>query len=689
MTTYSPRDLTKLFDPASVAIVGASEDPDKYGNWLALRALRDTRPSYFVNRSRGTVLGRPTVPRLAGLDHAVDLAVIAVPAVSFEEAVDDALEGGARAIIGITAGLGELGGDHLRSQRAVVARVREAGAVLLGPNCFGVLDHSTGLDACASTFPRGSVALISQSGNLAMDIAAHLHVGGLGVSRFVSVGNQADVDVADLIESCVEHEPTRAIAVYCEGFSSGPKFAQACANAYESGKSVVLLTVGRGTASARGAASHTGSLVTSLSVVQAVCDAAGAELVSTPAEMANLLQALIRTTPPPGPRVGVLADGGGHGSLASDALEQQGLVVEPFAEHTSSFAATELPAGAGTSNPIDIAGAGERDIDCFYRISRLLVEDADIDSVLLAGYFGGYRGYSAALGRRELEVARRIGRLVTESGHTFVAHLMFDRSPAARLLRAAGVAVFRDVGAAAWALERLRARAAAAPTGVPPTPEPAEPITRAGYWPARRALAAAGVPFVPADEVRTGADLAHALRGLHYPLVLKALGDEHKSDRGGVRLGIGNDAELEEAWHDVQERLRPPSCSLEQMADLDHTVEIIVGTRRDPTFGTVVLVGLGGVHTELLHDTQCALGPVTPSSAVAMLNRLRGAPLFHGFRGRPGVDLAAAGELISSLSWFAAAHPEVTELECNPVAVGPTGAVALDARIILGAESRE
>lgn len=685
-TTRSSRDLSRLFDPASVAIVGASEDPDKYGNWLALRALRDTRPTHFVNRSREMVLGRRTVSSLASLGEQVDLAVIAVPAANFEDAVDDALGAGARAIVGITAGLGELGGDHLRRQHAMVDRVRDAGAVLLGPNCFGVLDHSTGLDACASRFPRGSVGLISQSGNLAMDIAAQLHVGGLGVSRLASIGNQADIDVADLVDSCVGHEPTRAIAVYCEGFPAGRRFAQACANAYDAGKPVVLLTVGRGTASVRGAASHTGSLVTSWAVMRAVCDAVGAELVSTPGEMAHLLQALTRTTAPPGPRVGVFADGGGHASLASDALEHQGLVVEPFAAHTSSLAATQLPVGAGTSNPIDIAGAGERDMDCFYRISRLLVEDADIDSVLLAGYFGGYRSYSTALGHQELEVARQIGRLVRESGQTFVAHLMFDRSPAARALRAGGVAVFRDVEAAAWALHRLWARAAATPTGVPRTPAPAEPIIQAGYWAARRALAAAGVPFVPGVEVRTRPELEHALPRLDFPLVLKALGEEHKSDKGGVRLGIGDRAELDAAWRDLQERLGPPTCSLEQMADLDNAVEIIVGVRRDPTFGPIVLVGLGGVHTELLQDTRCALGPVTQATAVAMLGRLRGAPLFRGFRGRPDVDVAAAGALISSLSWFAAAHPEVCELECNPVAVGPAGAVALDARIILGAD---
>ena len=676
------RDLSGLFDPRSIAIIGASDDPNKYGNWLAQRALSGPRPVVLVNRSRDTVLGHRAVRRLGG--EQVDLAVIAVPAVGFNDAVDEALRAGARAIVAITSGLGELGGEHLVRQQAITARVRAAGAVLLGPNCFGLLDHSTRLDVCSNDLPRGSISLISQSGNVALDVAAQLDAYGLGVSRFVSVGNQADIDVAELIDSCVEHEPTTAIALYCEGFSDGRAFVAAAARAHRAGKPVVLLTVGRGAASVRGAASHTGAMITSETVIAAACDAAAAELVSSAAQMADLLQAVTRMGAPRGRRVAIVADGGGHASLASDAIEAAGLSVEPFGPETRAALGAQLPPSAGTSNPVDIAGAGERDIDCFRQLTELMLGSADVHSTVLSGYFGGYREYNEQLGSEELAVAEAIPKLVGQAAGTFVAQLMFDRSPAAQALRDGGVAVYRDIETAAWALRRVTERSLDRSTVVPTVPAAEPPITEVGYWPSRRQLMAAGIPFGPATEVATRAELIGAADRLTYPLVLKALADEHKSDQGGVVLGIETRDQLLDAWQDLQQRLAPPTCSVEQMIDLTDAVELIVGVRNDPSFGTVVLVGLGGVFTELLRDTQCALGPVTAGTARRMMTALRGSAVLAGFRGRPAVHLDHAAALISSLSAFAAGHPEIGEIECNPVAVTPETAISLDARIILG-----
>jgi acetate---CoA ligase (ADP-forming) len=677
------RNVEALFNPRSIAVVGASNDPEKYGHWLAVRALAGSRPVHLVNPSRRTVLERQAVPSLGQLGEQVDLAVVTVPAAAFEDAVDDALRAGVHAIVGITSGLGELGGEHLVRQQALVQRVRKAGAVLLGPNCLGVLDHTSGLDACANDFPVGSVGLLSQSGNIAIDVAGRLAGYGMGVSRFASIGNQADVDFADLIDSLAAHDGTKAIALYCEGFRDGRRFARSAARAAKAGKPVVLLTVGRSSASARGAASHTGSMVSSQAVIQAACEASGAELVASPAEMADLLQGLTRTAVPRGPRVAVFADGGGHASLASDAVEARDLAVEPFSAETRANVAAELPANAGTSNPIDIAGAGEKDIECFSRVSQVLVDAPDLDSVLLTGYFGGYRDYITELGNGELRVAKEVADIASRSRGAFIAHLMFDRSPAAEVLRAGGVAVYRDIETAAWVLRRITARGDATTFGVPDMPASLLPVTDAGYWPARRELHAAGIPFVPAAEVSSLEELRHAASDLRFPMVLKALGDEHKSDRGGVILGITDQTQLERAWADLQDRLAPPTVSVEEMADLTHAVELIVGVRQDPSFGPVVLVGIGGVYTELLRDTRCALGPVAPEAARELLRSLKGAALLTGFRSRPSVNVDAAAEVVSAVSWYAAVHPEISEIECNPVVVTPEGATALDARIIL------
>ncbi|TWP54171.1 acetate--CoA ligase family protein [Lentzea tibetensis] len=662
------RDLTALFAPRSVAVVGASDDHSKYGNWISVRALRGSREVHLVNRTRPTVLGRPTVPSLRDVDGPVDLAVITVPAQGFAAAVDDALAIGVRAVVGITGGLGD-------QQDEIARKVREAGACLLGPNCLGVLDCSTNLELTSYDFPAGQVAMISQSGNIAIELAGPLADAGLGYSRFASLGNQADLDAADLVDACAEHDETRAIALYCEDFRDGRRFARAAARAHAAGKPVVLLAVGRGQASARGARSHTGSLVTDGVVVEAACDAAGIELVSTPTEMAHLLQALLRTRPPRGRRVAVFADGGGQAQVASDCLEAAGMDVPRFTPELAADVAADLPPAAATENPVDVAGGGEQDIGCFSRITATLTETGEVDAVLLTGFFGGYGEYGPSLAAGELAAAHDIAAL---KGNV-VVHTMNWRSLAADVLREGGVAVYRSVEDAVWALDRLTRRGAHVPPGVPPIP-PAEPPLRGNdYWTARRFLSSAGLPFPPGAEVRTLAELRAAR--LRYPVVLKALGDDHKSDRGGVVLGIDTPEALEDAWHDVATRLTPEACSVEEMADT--SVELILGVRQDLRFGPVVLAGFGGVYAEVLRDNRCALGPVSKERARRLLLSLRGAPLLTGFRGRPAVDVDAAADVLVALSEVAAAHPELAEIECNPVAVTPHGALCLDARIVL------
>lgn len=681
--TTARRDLTALFSPRSVAVVGASDDQSKYGNWIARHALRGDRPVHLVNRARSTVLGRPAAPSVTAIGEPVDLAVIAVPAAGFEAAVDDALAAGAKAIVGISAGLGESGVDGQLRERALAERVRDAGACLLGPNCLGVLDHSAGLELASNDFPAGSVALLSQSGNIAIELAALVADHGLGFSRFASLGNQADVGIADLIDACVDHDETEAIAIYCEDFRDGRRFAEAALRAHHAGKPVVLLAVGRGAAAARGARSHTGAMVSPGVVVDAACAAAGMELVSTPTEMVHLLQGLLRTRPPRGRRAAVFADGGGQASVASDCLDAAGWRVDEFSPVLSAAVAAELPPTAAVSNPVDVAGGGEQDISCFSRVTDRLLGSDEIEAVLLTGFFGGYVGYSAELGAGELLTAHDIAALHRDRDTTLVVQTMSWQSQAADTLRAEGVPVYRDVADAVWVLDRLAARAQRPPRTVPVLPAQAEPITSTGYWQARRLLADAGLPFVSATEVATPDELRAAASELRYPLVLKALGDEHKSDRGGVLLGLRDDAELDAAWHDLQARLSPPTCSVEEQTDLTDAVELIVGVRSDPRFGPVVLVGIGGVHTELLADTRCALGPVDAASARELLLSLRGSRLLTGFRGRPPVDVDGAAAVVARLSEFAAAHPEIAEIECNPVAVTPHRALCLDARIVL------
>ncbi|MGZ4431900.1 MAG: CoA-binding protein, partial [Gaiellales bacterium] len=387
------RDLQPLFDPRSVAVLGASGDPAKWGNWLARGALRGAhrRSVYLVNHNGGEILGQRTYRSVEELPEAPELVVVAVPAAAFEQAIDASLARGARALVGITAGLGESGEDGLARQQALVERVRAHGAMLLGPNCLGVFDASSELGLASNEFPAGRIGLISQSGNLALELGLLARAAGLGFSRFASIGNQADLDLAELVSSFALHEHTHAIGVYVEDFLDGRAFVEAAAAA---GKPLVLLTVGRSEASVRAARSHTGALVSHLAVVEAACRASGARLVSTPAAMIDTLQALLTRPRLAGRRIAVVSDGGGHGAIACDSVADAGLALPALSDRLAADLAGLLPETAATGNPIDLAGGGERDFHSYSQVVRRLLESDEVDGVLLTGYFGGYSQYS-------------------------------------------------------------------------------------------------------------------------------------------------------------------------------------------------------------------------------------------------------------------------------------------------------
>lgn len=688
------RDLTALFDPGSVAVVGASDDPAKYGHAVASQALRapDRRPVHLVNRRGGTVLGRSAAPSLAAIGEPVELVVISVPGAGFEAAVDDALACGAKAIVAITAGFAEAGPAGLARQRAVAARVRAAGAVLVGPNCLGIADNTTELYLASDRFAPGGVALLSQSGNLALELQLRCAPHGVGFSRFVSLGNQADVTLVDLVEDCARHEATSAIAVYAEDFGDGRAFARAAAAA---GKPVVLLTAGRGTASARSAQSHTGALTTSANVVAAACRDAGVELVHTPREMAVVLAALAAGPPAGtgGRRTAVFTDGGGHGAIAADAAEDAGLDVPELGAPTQRRLRDVLWEQSAVGNPVDLAGMGEQNPLSYADTVGELLAAQEVDAVLMTGYFGGYAASEGGLGggpaggsalaRGESRAALEIVTHLAAAPKPLVVQSMYPRSPSCRLLARAGVPVFGATEDAARALAAMIARGAGGTRGLLPLPAPAAPLRDPGYHDVRALLDSAGVPFPRAREITDEAGLLAAAGEFEGPYVLKALHVLHKSDAGGVALRLADRGALLAAYRDMRARLGAPSYSVEAMADLTDGIELIVGVNRDPRFGPVALVGLGGVLTETLRDVAFSLAPVPARRAEELLRGLRTSGLLAGVRGRPAVDVAAAAAVIERVTAVAAAHPEIAELEVNPLLVRPDGALALDARAVL------
>src|SRR5438552_9160915 len=448
------RSLDSLFAPRSVAVVGASRDPGKWGGQLARGALRGRhrRAVGLVNRHGGEILGTPAHRTLDELPTAPELVVACVPAAQLVQTVDDALAVGAQAIVGISAGLGEA------EERGLRERVRAADAVLLGPNCLGVFDRDAELDLAPWVdFPPGAIGLIAQSGNLSLELALLAEREGLGFSRFASLGNQADLEAAELVESFAGHEATRLIALYVEDFRDGRAFARAAAAAE---KPVVLLTVGGSEAGARAARSHTRALVSDLAVVDAACRAAGIVRVSTPRELVDAAKALLHGRRPRGRRLAVLGDGGGPGVVAADVAAQHGLELPRLTPRLAAELATVLPETATTENPVDFAGGAEQDIRTFERVVRLLLDSGEADALLVSGYFGGYDTDA------EREVAVAIAAAATHDGTPLVVHSIHPQSKAAAALVSAGALVYLEIEPAVTALATLAQLDEHAPRGL-------------------------------------------------------------------------------------------------------------------------------------------------------------------------------------------------------------------------------
>lgn len=665
--------------------MGASNDPTKWGHALARNALRGAhrRSVFLVNRRGEAILGQPSYRSLADLPEAPELVAMVVRADVFEAALDDALRAGVGAIVAITAGLGERDQAGLTLQRATAQRVRAAGAVLLGPNCLGVADTETDLNLTWGAIQPGSVGLISQSGNLGLELVQLAQAASLGFSRFVSVGNQADVDAAECLQALIDHEPTHAIAVYLEDFGDGRAFASIAESAAAAGKPVVLLTIGTTAASARVAYSHTGALVSDSIAVDAACQSSGMYRVQTPLQMIDLLQVLLAPRQMNGRRVAIAGDGGGHVALAADRLIARGLQVERFSDRLAATLTSMLPPTATASNPVDIAGAGEADIVNFERVIRFIAQSGEADAILLTGYFGGYSEQSEDYRRSEIEVAGALANAAHEAGRLLVVHTMYPASPTSQHLRGLGVPVYADIDAAARALGRLAERMVNPPLGMPaPLPSPTKTATLpTDYVGARQLLAAAGIPFGEARPVESEQAAIEAASAIGYPVVLKALGSLHKSDAGGVRLAIAGADQIVEAFREMQGRLHARTFSVEKEAPLALGVELLIGVKRDRHFGPIALVGLGGIHAELVADLAVALAPISVDQGVRLIRSLRAAELLLGRRGARPLDVEAAARALSALSHFAAARPEVGEVEVNPLLVLARGVLGLDARL--------
>ena len=404
--------------------------------------------------------------------------------------------------------------------------------------------------------------------------------------------------------------------------------------------------------------------------------------VTTPKQLIDCALGCLAPHRPAGRRVAIVGDGGGTGVVTADLVTEAGLELPTLSPELASRLTAIAPTVV-TANPVDLAGAGEQDFWNFERVNTAVLASGEVDAVIFTGYFGGYSQMNETFAAIETEVGHAIARAAAVSGRPLFAQAMFWDSSPARALREGGVPVYRDIEAVVDTLERLVRQQEARAHGVAAEGEPAVPIGGDGYFESRELLANGGVAFAAARHAASVEEARAAADGLGYPVVLKALGLLHKSDAGGVALGLVDDAAVAAAATDMHERLAPAGYSVETMVATAEGVELIVGCRRDPRFGPLVLVGLGGIYAELLHDVRLALAPAGADELEGLLLSLRGAGVLTGARGRAPVDVRAAAEAAAALSRVAAAHPEIAEIEINPLLVTPAGATGLDARVVL------
>ncbi len=691
------RSVARILAPSSIAVIGASRRADTIGNGVLRNLLAGdfAGPVYPINPNASSVAGVAAHPDLAAVPGPVDLAVVCVRAELVDGIVDDCIRKGVRGLVVISAGFAELGGEHRDAERALVRRLRANGIRMIGPNCMGVVNTAPGVQMNATFAPDppvpGHIAFASQSGGLGIELLAESGVRDLGISSFVSLGNKADVSSNDLLQLWGEDPDTHVVLLYLESFGNPTKFARL---AREVGRTTPIIAVksGRTVAGARGTSSHTAALAAPDDVVDTLLHEAGVIRVDTLEELFDTASIAVHQPLPRGPRVAIVSNGGGPGILAADACVTAGLQVDELSAATQDALRAVVSPDGSVSNPIDLVASASADV---YRATLdILVADPDVDALLVI--------FVPPLVTRADDVAAALVAAAARATDTTITACFLGRTgvlprsdPGART-----VPTYAFPEAAAGALGRVARHAAwrSRPAGVLPSYDDideeraravAEEFVRehpdggwAPYATVQALLAAFGIATVPSRVVATAEEAADAAAAFDRPVALKAASPAlvHKTDVGGVALELATPDATREAFSAMHERLGDTMGGAVVQVMADEGVEMIVGCTRDPLFGPLVLVGLGGVQAELLRDTALRFAPLTDQDAHDAVRSLRGAPLLLGYRNRPPADVAALEEVVLRVGLLAAAVPELVELDANPVLVGTDGARIVDLR---------
>lgn len=717
--------LDPILRPNSIAVVGASRQPNTIGWQILDNLLRQGfhGPVYPVNPKAAAIHSIPAYGSVKEIPGPVDLAVIVVPKEHVSAVADECIEAGVKGIVVISAGFREVGGDGVAREQELVDKLRAAGVRMVGPNCLGIINNDPAISMNATFAPAyppfGPVGFVSQSGAMGASILDYAESLGIGISMFVSSGNKADVSGNDLLEYWEHDENTQLVLMYLESFGNPAKFVEAGRRVTRR-KPVCVVKSGRTGAGARAAASHTGALAGTELATDALIAQAGAIRAHSVNHLFDLAMAFGNQPLPAGNHVAIVTNAGGPGIIAADACESAGLAVVALSPETEAKLRTRLPEEASVKNPVDLIASAtpegyEFALDC-------VLEDPTIDAAIAA--------FVPPLGIQTKDVAAAIVRVnERHPGKPLLAVLM------GRQGLPAGLAELHESRIPAYIFPESAARALAAmwhfrqnidrPAGRVVGFETddaavagildatlAEGRTKLSEPDALRVLEAYEIPtvpwaFVPSAGAGSLANrAAEAADHLGFPVALKVVSPAvvHKTEVGGVALGLKSKAEVERAVRDMVKRVeaavagrvpeQTPEASparraapviegllLQAMAT--GGTETIVGLTRVPRVGALVMFGLGGIYVEVMRDVVLRLAPLVDADAEQMIREVKMFPLLAGARGSDPRDLDALADTVLRISQLAERHPRIVEMDINPLVALPSGVMAVDGRIQL------
>lgn len=688
--------LDAFFRPRSIAVIGASSDPLKIGGRpVALLKESFRGPLYPVSRSHRDIQGLPAFPTTSAIGATVDLAIVCLPAAATLAAIEDCAAAGVKAAVVIGAGFAEMGADGRAVQDRIGAVARANGMRVLGPNCMGLVSPAEGVIATFTTALEhapaklGRIGMVSQSGAFAAHAHVVAHQRGLGFSRWVTTGNECDVDAADCLAYLARDPETDVIMGYLEGCRDGAKLVESLALARRMRKPVVMVKVGRSTAGEEAALSHTAALAGSDAVFDAVFREFAVHRARTIDEFFDVADAASSKAFPAGNRLAIVTISGGVGIFMADVATEHGLDVARLPAPIGAKLQAIVPY-AGIRNPIDMTAQIVNDPSVLERSLEVLLAEGDYDAVAVFLTSFAYTRLRDAMMRVFENTRRRFPEKI-------VALCTMTPADVRDRLRGLGYHVFEEPSrtvASVAALARIGHAFAATPARID-TALPA-PFTLSGgpigEAESKRLLAAAGFPVHLERLATTAEEAARAAAELGFPVALKIASPHipHKTEIGGVLLGITSEAAAREGFSTLAARARAAFAHAALDGVLvapmvEDGVETILGAHIDPTFGPMVMLGLGGIFVEALKDVVLHRAPVDTPQALEMIQALKGVALLNGARGRPRADTSALAQAIVRLSRIAAANTDrIESIDVNPfiVLLEGRGGVAVDALVV-------